>query len=157
MNTPARLPPVEHRVHVGLAPIDAFDLFTRQIARWWPFKGHSAFDDEAIDLRVDGRVGGAVTEVARDGSTCTWGTITQWSTPAGFSMRWHPGLPVAEATTLQVRFDAADDGGTEVSVHHSGWESRGPLAADKRDQYDAGWPSTLAAFARRCAGPEARR
>lgn len=141
------LPAVEHRVRVSLAPSDAFDLFTSQIARWWPFRGHSAFDGEAIDLQIEGRVGGAVTEVARDGSTCSWGTITAWSPPNGFAMQWRPGLPESEATLLRVRFAALDGGGTEVSVHHSGWEARGADAGMKRDQYDGGWPRTLAAFA----------
>jgi uncharacterized protein YndB with AHSA1/START domain len=140
------LPAVEHRVRVSLAPSDAFDLFTSQVARWWPFPGHSAFDDEAVDLRIEGRVGGAVTEVARDGRTCCWGTVTAWTPAAGFAMQWHPGLPEAEATLLQVTFAALVGGGTEVSVHHSGWEARGNHAADKRDQYDGGWPGTLEAF-----------
>jgi hypothetical protein len=60
-------------------------------------------------------------------------------------MRWFPGLDPAEATLLRVRFVAVDCG-TEVSAHHSGWESRGASAAGKRDQYDGGWPVTLAAF-----------
>ena len=150
MNTPAAtsaLPPVQHRVRVALEPSQAFDLFTRQIARWWPFRGHSAFDEDAADLRIDGRVGGSVTEIARDGGTCVWGTVTAWTPPTAFAMQWRPGLPEGEATLLRVRFAALDDGGTEVSVHHSGWEARGDRAAEKRDQYDGGWPSTLAAFA----------
>jgi uncharacterized protein YndB with AHSA1/START domain len=146
MNLPP-LPAIEHHVRVALAPAEAFDLFTRQIARWWPFRGHSAFDDEAIDLQFEGRVGGAVTEIARDGNTCCWGTITAWSPPTGFAMQWRPGLAESEATLLRVRFAALDGGGTEVSVHHSGWEARGADAAMKRDQYDGGWPRTLAAFA----------
>jgi hypothetical protein len=43
-----------------------------------------------------------------------------------------PGLSEAEATLLQVRVAALDGG---------------DRAAEKRDQYDGGWPSTLAAFA----------
>jgi Activator of Hsp90 ATPase homolog 1-like protein len=141
-----RLPPVEHRVRVALAPADAFDLFTRQIARWWPFRGHSCYGDEAADVQFEPRAGGAVTEVARDGQRMAWGTLVEWSPPEGFAMRWFPGLDDADATLLRVRFSAVD-GGTEVSVHHSGWEARGEAAAAKRDQYDGGWPATLAAFA----------
>jgi len=151
----APLPPVVHRVRVALAPAEAFDLFTREIARWWPFRGHSAFGEEAVDLQIDGRVGGEVTEVARDGSTCAWGTVTAWTPPTAFAMRWRPGLPEAQATLLQVRFQAMD-GGTEVSVDHSGWEVRGEQAAEKRDQYDGGWPATLAAFAQAAASAPLR-
>jgi Activator of Hsp90 ATPase homolog 1-like protein len=148
---PSALPPVEHRVRVALAPADAFDLFTRRIARWWPFAGHSCFGDQAADVRFEPSVGGAVTEIARSGEPMAWGTLTEWSPPEAFAMRWFPGLDAAQATLLRVRF-AAVAGGTEVSVHHSGWEARGDAAALKRDQYDGGWPATLAAFAACAAG-----
>jgi len=144
---------VEHRVQVALAPAEAFDLFTRQIARWWPFRGHSCYGDEAVDVVFEARVGGAVDEVSRSGERMAWGTITAWTPPEGFSMRWFPGLAEREATVLQVRFRALSGGGTEVHVHHSGWEARGAQAAEKRDQYNGGWPATLAAFAAAASNP----
>ncbi len=140
------VPPVEHRVRVALAPAAAFDLFTRQIGRWWPFAGHSCFGKEARDVSFDGREGGEVLEHARNGQTVVWGRLTTWQPPHGFSMSWHPGLSASEATLLAVRFVAVD-GGTEVSVHHSRWEARGAQARAKRDQYEGGWPLTLAAYA----------
>jgi uncharacterized protein YndB with AHSA1/START domain len=152
MTTQPSLAPVQHRVRVALAPADAFDLFTRQIARWWPFRGHSCYGDDAADVLFEPRVGGAVTEVARDGGRMAWGCIIEWSPPHGFAMRWHPGLSEAEATLLRVSFTALAAGGTEVLVHHSGWEARGDEAAAKRDQYDGGWPATLAAFAANAGG-----
>ena len=142
---PTTLPPVQHRAQVRLAPAAAFELFTTQIARWWPFRGHSCFGDNAADVVFEPRVGGAVTEVARDGERMAWGTLTEWSPPDAFAMRWYPGLDAAEATMLRVSFVAVA-GGTEVSVHHAGWEARGAAAAAKRDQYEGGWPATLAAF-----------
>ena len=140
------LPSVEHRVRVALSPAAAFDLFTRQMARWWPFAGHSCYGDEAADIEFEPRDGGAVVEVSRDGDRMAWGHLTAWQPPHGFAMQWHPGLGVDQATVLAVRFVAVDGGGTEVSVHHSGWAARGEQAAAKRDQYDGGWPLTLAAF-----------
>ncbi len=138
--------PVEHRVRVALAPADAFDLFTRQIARWWPFRGHSCYGGAAVDVVFEPRVGAAVIEVARSGERMAWGTLADWKPPEQFAMRWFPGLSDREATLLRVRFEALPGGGTEVYVHHSGWEVRGAQAAEKRDQYDGGWPATLAAF-----------
>lgn len=140
------LSPVEHHVRVSLAPAEAFDLFTRQIARWWPLRGHSCFGGDAVDVLFEPRVSGAVTELARDGDRMAWGCITEWRPPHAMAMRWHPGLSEAEATLLRIDFRARSDGGTDVSVHHSGWEARGDEAVEKRDQYDAGWPATLAAF-----------
>lgn len=65
------------------------------------------------------RLGGAVTEVARDGARMPWGSITDGSPPDGFAIRWFPGLDPAEATLLRVRFVAVDCG-TKICVHHSG-------------------------------------
>lgn len=151
----AFLPPVEHRVRVALAPAEAFDLFTRQIARWWPFRGHSCFDDEARDIEFEPRPGGAVTEVARDGRRMAWGEVTSWTPPHGFAMRWFPGLPEAQATLLQVHFAATAEGGTEVRVHHGGWEARGDDARSKREGYAEGWGLVLARYRDCAAQPRA--
>jgi uncharacterized protein YndB with AHSA1/START domain len=140
------IPSVDRSVVVRLAPADAFDLFTREMHIWWPFVGHSCSDADAQDVHFEPRVGGVVIERARGGRQFVWGTLAEWDPPRGFAMSWHPGLPVDEATRLRVSFTARD-GGTEVRVLHEGWEARGADAAAKRDQYDGGWPITLAAFA----------
>jgi hypothetical protein len=139
------LPAVEHSVRVSIEPAAAFELFTQRISTWWPFKGHSCFGEEALDVLFEPFCGGTVTEVARDGARMPWGTLIEWSPPDGFAMRWFPGLDDQQATLLRVRFVAVA-GGTLVSVHHSDWEGRGAQAAAKREQYDGGWPATLAAF-----------
>jgi uncharacterized protein YndB with AHSA1/START domain len=149
-DTMTHLAPVEQRVRVALAPSDAFDLFTRQLVRWWPFAGHSCFDAEARDVEFEPHVGGAVTELARDGRRMPWGTLTAWSPPGGFAMRWFPGLDESQATLLEVRFTALESGGTEVHVHHSGWEARGDEAQSKRDGYGNGWAAVLGLYAQ-CA------
>jgi len=146
------LPPVEHRVRVALPPDAAFELFTRGIARWWPWRSHSCFGEAALDVVFEPRAGGDVVEVSRHGERAVWGRLSVWDPPRRFAMSWHPGLDVREATHLRVEFTALADGGTEVLVHHGDWEARGAAAAEKRRQYDGGWPVTLAAFAA-CAGP----
>ena len=153
MNDTATLPaPVEQRVRVALAPPDAFDLFTRQMARWWPFAGHSCFDAEARDVVFEPRIGGVVTELARDGRRMSWGTLTEWSPPGGFAMTWSPGLDASQATLLQVRFTALEGGGTEVHVHHSGWAARGDQAQSKRDGYRSGWAAVLGRYVQCASG-----
>ncbi len=141
------LPPVRHSVVVGLAPPDAFDLFTRGIGRWWPFKGHSCSDTAGADVQFEPRRGGAVTEVAPDGTRHPWGTLTDWAPPHRFEMTWHPAQPVVNATRVVVRFEAVA-GGCEVTVEHDGFESRGPAV---RDNYDQGWPLVLARYAQEAA------
>jgi hypothetical protein len=146
----AVLPPVVRSVTVGLAPEEAFELFTGRMRLWWPFVGHSCGDEDALDVQFEPRVGGAVTEVGRSGARHLWGTLTEWQPPHAFAMTWHPGLPTDAATRLRVSFSARA-GGTEVQVQHEGWEARGADAKAKRDQYDGGWPRTLQAFAHAAA------
>jgi hypothetical protein len=141
---------VVRAVVVRLAPAEAFALFTQQMRLWWPLASHSCGGDDALDVQFEARAGGTVTEIGRHGERWTWGTLTEWDPPHAFAMRWHPGLPADAATVLRVRFTALAEG-TEVQVHHAGWEARGADARAKRDQYDGGWPHTLQAYARAAA------
>ncbi len=140
------LPAVEHRITVALAPERAFDLFTQGLVRWWPFKGHSCSGEGVQAVLFDGRVGGAVTELAADGSRHAWGTLTEWDPPAGFAMTWHPGDSPHRATHLVLRFSAVA-GGCEVHVRHGGWESSGEEAEARRGGYQNGWGRVLGDFA----------
>lgn len=72
------LPAVRHRIEVPLSPEQAFDLFVHQISRWWPFRGHSCSADARSQVRFEPHVGGAVTEVAPDGTEHAWGRLTDW-------------------------------------------------------------------------------
>jgi hypothetical protein len=131
------LPPVEQRLVVKLAPIDAFALFTDGLARWWPFQGHSC-SGEPVGVEFERRVGGTVTEVGRDGSRHAWGRLTVWDPPHGFAMTWHPGQSPDLATQLAVSF-AAVAGGCELHLVHGGWEAHGDNAQAMRGNYDQGW------------------
>jgi Activator of Hsp90 ATPase homolog 1-like protein len=149
------LPPVEQRIVVRLAPDDAFELFTRGLARWWPFKGHSCSGEDAQDVVFEARVGGTVTEVGADGARHSWGVLTAWDPPHGFAMTWHPGQDVARATQLAVRFSAVA-GGCEVHLVHGGWDVLGDGAGAMRGNYDQGWGWVLSHYLQ-LAGQEATR
>jgi uncharacterized protein YndB with AHSA1/START domain len=133
---------VEKRLQVRLAPADAFDLFTRQLARWWPLAQFSCGGAESVDVQFEERVGGTVVERTRSGERHIWGTVTAWEPPHRFAMTWHPGCAAAEATRLAVAFSAAEGGGTEVHLLHDGWEAR----PEAREGYDDGWDAVLATF-----------
>ncbi len=128
---------VEQCITVALSRADAFELFTRGLARWWPFKGHSCSEDPQ-DVVFEGRVGGAVTEIGADGSRHAWGTLTAWDPPAAFAMTWHPGQASARATRLAIRFTAVA-AGCEVHLVHEGWDVLGEAANDMRGNYERGW------------------
>jgi hypothetical protein len=135
--------PVEKTVCVRLEPEDAFDLFTRQLTRWWPLAKYSCGGTDALDVHFEQRVGGAVVERTRSGERHIWGTVTLWEPPHRFAMTWHPAVAVEQATRVTVEFAATSDGGTEVRLRHDGWEVRDQKS---RDSYDGGWQGVLALF-----------
>ena len=63
--------PIRKSVIVPLDPAAAFDLFTRDIDRWWPKESHSLAAADGLGqeahVRVEPRVGGRVIETGADG------------------------------------------------------------------------------------------
>jgi uncharacterized protein YndB with AHSA1/START domain len=148
----ALLEPVRHAVDVALPVEDAFALFTSGLARWWPLGSHSCSQDKGATVRFGTGVGAAVVEVAPDGGTHAWGTLTRWEPPHAFAMSWHPGQDAAQATRLEVRFEPRG-AGCRVSICHGGWESRGANAAEVRGNYERGWVIVLGGLADVAAKP----
>lgn len=133
--------PVRKSVRVRTAPARAFELFTRELARWWPLARYSCAGDAAVAVEFD-VAGRQVVETARDGTRHVWGALLEWNPPHSFAMTWHPAQPAEHATRLDVRFVTAD-GWTEVQLVHSGWEARGEQAFTARQSYEGGWTAVL--------------
>ncbi len=97
-------------------------------------------DTATIDLRPggDGTIGWD-----------RWGTfplvIEEVDEPSIFAFRWTPGSAAGpDATTLVrftlVRFTLVEkDGGTELTVTETGWESYGDTAGAMAQDHDRGW------------------
>ena len=142
MNEQGTIDAVRKERLLACSPARAFQAFTEEMAAWWPLATHSVGRDDAVDVTVDGRVGGHITESIRDGSTSVWGTITTWEPPERFVCTWHPGTDPAQASTVEVTFEADGDG-TRMTLVHTGWERRAD-GATMRDNYDSGWDVVLA-------------
>ncbi len=140
-----KLAPVEKTRVVGLDPAAAFELFTAGISGWWPLATHSCSRAAARAVAIEPRVGGHVIEYANDGSTARWGTVLAWEPPHRFAMTWHPETDPAQATRLEVRFSATQEGGCQVELIHDGWRVRSDAEA-ARDRYDFGWVEVLQRF-----------
>lgn len=136
------LEPVRHELELPLSAAEAFALFTQDIARWWPFKGHSCSGGEAQQVLFEPRVGGAVVEVAKSGQRHPWGTLTAWDPPHRLVMTWHPAQPADRATQLEVRFEDIG-GGSRLLLVHDGWQVRGDDAPQVRESYREGWETVL--------------
>ena len=139
------LPPVRKSVTVPLGPSAAFDLFIHRLPEWWPLKARSVSLAQAASCHVEATVGGRLYERALDGSEHAWGRFTVLEAGARAVFTWHPGVPEAAATEVEVTFTPVGDG-TRVDVEHRHWERLGARASFVRGLMDGGWPGVLARF-----------
>lgn len=145
MSNTSKIDPVAKTIEIGLNPAEAFDLFVNKMDLWWPLDSHAVSTDDAVEIQIDGRVGGSIWEVTRHGEEHVWGSIAVYDVGKRIEIRWHPGAPESEATIVDVRFDSIDSG-TRVTLIHSGWDARGNGAQKTRDSYESGWNTVLAPF-----------
>lgn len=150
-----RVAPVCKTIIVQVPPDRAFEVFTRNMSRWWlkdySINRGSPIKDVVIEPRVDGRW----YEVGEDGSSCDWGKVVVWDPPARLVLTWQiapdfrfdPDL----VTELDVRF-TAEAGGTLVRLEHR-LDGYGPAAPDMFKLFDGpgAWVGILDSFARATA------
>lgn len=137
--------PVQKSVTVALDVEAAFRLFTEGIHTWWPLETHSIYEDEATTCILEGKEGGRIYEVGKDGAQGDWGQVLQWEPPHRFVMSWFPGRESATGQEVDIRF-SAEGSGTRVDLLHSGWETLGDRAEKVRAGYDTGWDLTLGRY-----------
>lgn len=136
---------MERSVIVRCSVDNAFEMWTRRMSSWWPLASHSCAKDAAIDVSIEPRVGGQIVETTADGETRSWGTVVDWDPPRRLRHTWHLGFTPAEATDVEVRFDAEADG-TRVTVIQTGFERLGAAAELRRDGNERGWASVTPHF-----------
>jgi DNA-binding transcriptional ArsR family regulator len=137
-----RLEPVVKVITVPGSPTIVFELFTDRMAEWWPLETHSVGQADAVGVRVEPGVGGRVIETTKDGAEHEWAEIKEWEPGRRLGMDWYPGLPVEQATHLEITFRRTAEG-TEMTLVHDGWEARGVDAARMREGYETGWDLVL--------------
>ena len=136
------LDPLISNIEVPCDQQTAFEVFTSEMATWWPLEKRSMsahHQKSPKALRVDARVGGRIVEVAFDGHEHHWGTYRSFNPFTSVVLDFHIGLPAANASTVQVDFMALDDSRTKVVLTQSNWEAFGDLAEVMRGGYGSGW------------------
>jgi uncharacterized protein YndB with AHSA1/START domain len=128
---------IRKTVLVDFPPEQAFDLFTRRIARWWPVSTHSYAGDDVTDVVFELEVGGRLYEVTDKGEQ-DWGRVLELDPPNRFLLEWLIGE--ANGTEVEVTF-APEGPGSRVVLEHRGFAS-----PDRRGRYDSGWGVVLGAF-----------
>ena len=147
------VPPVRRTVTVRCSQDHAFRVFTERMGSWWPLDQYSRAVDQgadvgitAVDVRVEGREGGAIVELTSDGAELPWGEVLAWEPPDRVVYAWKPHGRPTPPTELEVTFTAAGDG-TRVDLEHRGWALLGDDGPRGREQYAQGWPIVLERFA----------
>lgn len=141
------LSPVVKTVDVRRSARDAFWIFTAEVAAWWPMATHTraktAEGQRTVKVTIEPRVGGRVYETLADGKELEWGEVSVYDPGALFAMEWHLGRPMAQATSVSVKFEPLDAQSTRVTLTHENWMRMGEEAEQLRKGYAGGWATVF--------------
>jgi uncharacterized protein YndB with AHSA1/START domain len=142
--------PIVQQVTVAVAPARAFDLFTRDIGRWWP-RGQTIGQNPHADIVIEPQPGGRWFERDDSGAETDWGKVIDWAPPARLVLGWQLDASFRYnsevMTEVVMSFEPAPGGGTIVTLCHQKLEGLGVDAAAVSDKLRGGWPSKVADFA----------
>jgi len=120
----------------------AFGTWTERTSTWWP-TSHTVAGEPGLEVIFEPVVGGRIFERTADGREADWGRILAWDPPRRLVYEWHLRQDRADATEVDIRFEAAPEGGTRVTIEHRGWERLGARGPDRREVNRRGWAGLL--------------
>ena len=129
---------------VAATPERAFEVFTEEIATWWPLDTHSVegMSEGPRTVVFETRQDGRVYEVMSSGKEAHWADVIAWEPPHRFVLDWKVNPGAAAPTEVEVRF-AAEGDGTRVELEHRGFERLGDSAQSTYESYSGGWPTVF--------------
>jgi len=137
--------PVHKTLQLACTPERAFEVFTSELATWWPLETHGVFKADADSVVFEPRAGGRIVETSKDGTENVWATVSVWDPPNRIVFSWAPDVDKAVETEVEVRI-APDGDATRFELIHRGWEKWAEQAQAFRSGYDSGWVGVLAKF-----------
>lgn len=135
------LSPIVKTIIVPTTPQLAFDVFTRDIGKWWPGETHSlsvAKGDVPRAITVKAGIGGEIEETCCDGSRAIWGVITAWEPGIRVGFTWQLAHPPVAHTHVSVSFEEHPPG-CRITLTHDGWDEQAPGARERHEGYVTGW------------------
>ena len=106
---------------LACTPERAFEVFTSELATWWPLETHGVFKADADSVVFETREGGRIVETSKDSTENVWATVSMWNPPKRVVFSWAPDVDKAVETEVEVRI-APDGDGTRFELIHRGWE-----------------------------------
>jgi len=142
--------PVRRSVRVKATPERAFEVFARQMGKWWP-KGHSIGTSPLMDVIIEPRLGGRFYERGEDGSEYLWGRVIEYHPGKQLLLAWQLNAewkfdPDFEVE-LEIRF-TPDGEYTVVELEHRHLERFGARAHEIAASLGGkdGWPGILVSY-----------
>jgi uncharacterized protein YndB with AHSA1/START domain len=145
MTEVATIAPVRKTLSVKCSPERAFEVFTAEIASWWPAKTHSIHHDKVTEVVLEPQQGGEMYELAEGGKREHWARVTAWEPPKRLVLAWKVNPETDAPTEIEVTF-TPDGDGTRVELEHRNWERAGARAPQMRENYESGWEIVLAPY-----------
>lgn len=137
------------------APVEeAFRVFVERFDQVKP-REHNLLAAPVVETRFEARVGGTLHDRAEDGTECHWGRVLVVEPPHRLVFTWDIGPTwrlvddPAQASEVEVTFEAVGDGRTRLRLEHRHLDRHGPgwdaVASGVGD--DQGWPLYLGRYA----------
>lgn len=123
----------------------AFQHFTRDMHVWWPLGTHSISGKDARTVLFEAEAGGRIYEIDVGGREREWGRVLACEPPRRVLFSWVLEAP-ADATEVEVTFDATGPSACRMRLKHHGFERRSE-GAIWRDRYDQGWQGIVTLYA----------
>jgi len=145
---------VRKEIVVDASPMRAFTVFTEGFGDFKP-REHNLLAAPIVETVFEPRVGGHIYDRAEDGSECHWARVLVYDPPVrvvfswDISPQWQLETDLANASEVEVRFEAETDERTRVVLEHRNLDRHGPMWTAVRDgvEGDGGWPLYLARYA----------
>jgi uncharacterized protein YndB with AHSA1/START domain len=145
---------VETSVVVDVPVERAFELFTGDMAGWWPPE-HHILQSELQEMVFEPRVGGGVFDRGTDGTVCRWARVLAYEPPTrlviswDINLQWQIETDPAKTSEVEVRFEAAGPDRTRVRLEHRHLDRHGDGWENMRDAVGSsgGWTVGLDRFA----------
>lgn len=133
---------LQKRVTLDCAPVIAFEVFTYDMAKWWPMESHSISAGNATlpaNLIVERKENGRIIEIDSNGKAHLWGHFQVYQAPFRVLIAWHVNEERSRATYIEVVFGMETNGKTIAVLTHGGWDVFNGDEEQKRADYDTGW------------------
>ena len=159
MSTPGTATAVQMSIVVDAPIADAFEVFTADIASWFP-REYNLLDTPIVTRTFEPHVGGHVYDTGEDGKECHWARVLAWEPPNrvvfswDISPQWQIETEPEKTSEVEVRFTADGPDRTRLDLEHrnldrhgEGWEQ---LSSEMSGE--SAWTGVLALYQQRIAG-----